>query len=468
MQSQAMHFKARASAALANAGLQRGLAKVDGFAAKRAAAIRELDDLEGLRTEAAAVRDRALADLDVWIEAFEREATRRGATVLFAETGEEVSKLVIEICRKHGLAKAIKSKSMLSEEAQLNVALAGAGVQPVETDLGEYICQLAEEPPSHIIAPVIHKTKADIAELFERKHNRPRLAEAEEMTREAREMLRAHFLSADLGISGGNFLIAETGSLALVTNEGNGRMVTTMPRVHVAITGIEKIVPTLEDLSTLMRLLPRSATGQSISNYFTLATGPRGEGDRDGPEHMYFILVDNGRTNLVGSDLQEMLRCIRCGACMNHCPVYQSVGGHAYGWVYPGPMGAVLTPAYLGVEKALDLPQASTFCGACSSVCPVKIPLPDLLRKLRERQVERGLRPWYEMFALRVWGWTAQHPRLYALATAISVRYLRTLRNSDGMIGSIPFASGWTNTRFMPAPSSGRTFRALYAARAKR
>jgi L-lactate dehydrogenase complex protein LldF len=468
MQSQAMHFKARAGAALADAGLQRGLAKVDGFAARRAVAIRELDDLEGLRTEAAALRDRVLADLDVWIEAFEREATRRGATVLFAESGEDVSTLVIELCRRHGLSKAIKSKSMLSEEAQLNAALEAAGVQPVETDLGEYICQLSGEPPSHIIAPVIHKTKADVADLFAQKHQRPRLAEAEDMTREAREMLRAHFLTADLGISGGNFLIAETGSVALVTNEGNGRMVTTMPRVHIAITGIEKVVPTLEDLSTLMRLLPRSATGQSISNYVTLATGTRGEADQDGPEHMYFILVDNGRTNLVGSDMQEMLRCIRCGACMNHCPVYQSVGGHAYGWVYPGPMGAVLTPAYLGVEQALDLPQASTFCGACSAVCPVRIPLPDLLRKLRERQVERRLRPWHEMLALRVWGWMARHPRLYALAAAAGVRYLRTLRNSDGMIGSIPFASGWTKTRFMPAPASGRTFRALYAARAKR
>src|SRR3990172_6376493 len=292
MQSQAMHFKARAGAALADAGLQRGLSKVDGFAAKRAVAIRELDDLEGVRTEAAAIRDRALADLDVWIEAFEREATRGGATVLYAETGADVSKLVIEICRRHGLAKAIKSKSMLSEEARLNAALEAAGVQPVETDLGEYICQLADEPPSHIIAPVIHKTRADIAELFARKHGRPQLSEVEAMTREAREMLRTHFLSADLGISGGNFLIAETGSLALVTNEGNGRMVTTLPRVHIAITGIEKVVPTLEDLSTLMRLLPRSATGQSISNYFSVVTGtvarPPNREPREGPEHMYF------------------------------------------------------------------------------------------------------------------------------------------------------------------------------------
>src|SRR3990170_2588339 len=462
MQSQAMHFKARAGAALADAGLQRGLAKVDGVAARRAMAIRELDDLEGLRTEAAAIRDRALADLDVWIEAFEREATRRGATVLFAETGEDVSKLVIEICRRHGLTKAIKSKSMLSEEAQLNAALEAAGVQPVETDLGEYICQLAGEPPSHIIAPVIHKTRADIAELFASKHKRPRLDEAEAMTREAREMLRAHFLSADLGISGGNFLIAETGSLALVTNEGNGRMVTTMPRVHVAITGIEKIVPTLEDLSTLMRLLPRSATGQSISNYFTLATGPRGEGDRDGPEHMVFILVDNGRTNLVGSDLQAMLRCIRCGACMNHCPVYQSIGGHAYGWVYPGPMGAVLTPAYLGVENALDLPQASTLCGRCEEVCPMRIPLPKILRYWRERQFERGLRPWLERAGLALWGWLARRPVLYALATSIGARVLRLMGGRERLIHALPLAGGWTGGRDLPAPQ-GKTFRDLYA-----
>ena len=281
-------------------------------------------------------------------------------------------------------------------------------------------------------------------------------------------MLRGHFLSADLGISGGNFLIAETGSVALVTNEGNGRMVTTMPRVHVAITGIEKVVPTLEDLSTLMRLLPRSATGQTISNYVSVLTGAKGALDLDGPEHMVVILVDNGRTSMVGSDMQEMLRCIRCGACMNHCPVYQSVGGHAYGWVYPGPMGAVLTPMLTGLENAIDLPQASTFCGACAEVCPVKIPLPDLLRKLRERQMRRGLRPWYEMLGLRAWSWLAQRPRLYAMASAFGVRYLRTIRNSDAMIGSIPFAGGWTRSRFMPAPRSGRTFRALYARRRKR
>ena len=428
----------------------------------------EYAGFEAARIAGATIRDRALACLDAWIERFEAEAARRGVSVLYAETGKEIADLVIGICARHGLKKAIKSKSMLSEEAQLNTALAAAGVQPVETDLGEYVCQLADEPPSHIIAPIIHKTKEDVGLLFEQKHARPRLFEAEAMTREAREMLRGHFLSADLGISGGNFLIAETGSVALVTNEGNGRMVTTMPRVHVAITGIEKVVPTLEDLSTLMRLLPRSATGQTISNYVSVLTGAKGALDLDGPEHMVVILVDNGRTSMVGSDMQEMLRCIRCGACMNHCPVYQSVGGHAYGWVYPGPMGAVLTPMLTGLENAIDLPQASTFCGACAEVCPVKIPLPDLLRKLRERQMRRGLRPWYEMLGLRAWSWLAQRPRLYAMASAFGVRYLRTIRNSDAMIGSIPFAGGWTRSRFMPAPRSGRTFRALYARRRKR
>jgi L-lactate dehydrogenase complex protein LldF len=465
-QVRSMHFKANAAAAIADARLQGGLSTLGGFAARRAQAVRDYEgDFEALRTAGAAIRDRALAHLDAWIERFESEATRRGATVLFAETGDDVAELVIEICRKHGLGKAIKSKSMLSEEARLNERLAQAGVQPIETDLGEYIVQLAGEVPSHIIAPAIHKSKADIAELFERKHARPRLERAEAMTREARELLRPQFLSGDLGISGGNFLIAETGSVAIVTNEGNGRMVTTLPKVHIAITGIEKVIPTLEDLATLMRLLPRSATGQAISNYVSVLTGPRGEGDLDGPEHLYFILVDNGRSGLVGSDMQEMLRCIRCGACMNHCPVYQTIGGHAYGWVYPGPMGSVLTPSYLGLEKALDLPQAATLCGACAVVCPVRIPLPDLLRKLREKQVERSLRPAGERLALRLWSWLALRPRLYALATALGARALRLLANREGMIARLPLASEWTRGRFFPAPRSRASFRSLYARR---
>ncbi len=467
MRAQSMQFKARAHGALADARLQSVLKRFgSGFADKRDAA-REaygVEAFEALRGASAAIRDRGLANLDAWLLRFEQEATRRGATVLWAKDTAEIRRHVLEICARHGLKKAIKSKSMVSEEAGLNEALEAAGVTPVETDLGEYIIQLAKEAPSHIIAPAIHKDKEQVSDLFAEHHHRPRLTDTEALTREAREMLRGHFLSADLGISGGNFLVAETGSVAIVTNEGNGRMVTTLPKVHVAITGIEKVIPTLEDLSTLNRVLPRSATGQEIENYFTIVTGPRREGDLDGPEHMYVILVDAGRTRLVGSDMQEMLRCIRCGACMNHCPVFQTVGGHAYGWVYPGPMGSVLTPIYQGIENALDLPQAATLCGACEVACPVKIPLPELLRKLRERQMQAGLRPWRERAGFRIWAFAAKRPRLYALATRIGVRALRLMGGAKGRISRLPLGSGWTLGRDMPAPE-GRTFRELYAAR---
>jgi L-lactate dehydrogenase complex protein LldF len=459
-----MYFKRRAVDALADATLQANLRKFGsgGLALLRAKVVEAYgaEAFEQLRTAGADIRDRAIATLDAHIERFEREATRHGATVLYAESGAEACDLVLDICRRHGVKKAIKSKSMLSEEAGLNDALAAAGVTPVETDLGEYIIQLAGEAPSHIIAPAVHKSKDEVAELFARTHRRPRKDDIAAMTQEAREFLRSHFVSADLGVSGGNFLIAETGSGVIVTNEGNGRMVTTLPRVHVCITGIEKVIPTLEDFATLLRLLTRSATGQTISNYVSLFTGPRRHGDPDGPEHMYFILVDGGRTGLIGGDMQPMLRCIRCGACMNHCPVYKTVGGHAYGWVYPGPMGAVLTPSYIGLENALDLPHAATLCNQCGVVCPVRIPLPELLRTLREKQVDRGLRPKREMFALHAWAWVAQRPWLYALATRWAARALRLLGRRP------PFIGGWTQARDFPAPQ-GKTFRDLYAKRAR-
>jgi L-lactate dehydrogenase complex protein LldF len=291
----------------------------------------------------------------------------------------------------------------------------------------------------------------------------PRKTEPAALTREAREQLRGHFLSADMGISGANFVVAETGSTVIVTNEGNGRMVTTLPRVHVAITGIEKVVATREDLTTLLRLLPRSATGQSITNYISVTTGPAAAGEA-GPQHFHVILLDGGRSKLIGTDMQEMLRCIRCGACMNHCPVYQSVGGHAYGWVYPGPMGSILTSTLGSLENALDLPQASTLCNQCGVVCPVKIPLPDLMRKLRERQFARGLRPWPERAGLWLWARAAQRPVLYAMLSHIGARTLNWMGGSQRLIHRLPFGAGWTGGRDMPAPQ-GTTFRALYARR---
>jgi L-lactate dehydrogenase complex protein LldF len=468
MQTQSMHFKSRAGQKLADARLQKNLKKLsEKFVTARASAITELEDFEGTRTAAVERRNRALARLDLWLETFERNATARGAVVLYAQTPEEATRLIVDIARKHGVRKVTKSKSMVSEEVQLNAAFSAAGVQPVETDLGEYILQINDnEAPSHIIAPVIHKDKEEISALFAKTHGTERKEEITQLTREAREVLRGHFLSADMGVTGANFLIAETGTVALVTNEGNEGMCTILPpKVHVVLTGIEKVLPTLEDVATIMRLLPRSATGQPISNYFSLLTGPRRPGETDGPEHMYYVLVDAGRTGLLGSDFQEMLRCIRCGACMNHCPVYQKIGGHAYGWVYPGPMGSVLTPSYVGIENALDLPHAATLCGQCSVVCPVKIPLPDLLRKLRETQWERGLRPWYEHVAIGAWAFVATRPALYAFGSRIAVRLLNFLGGRDRLIRQLPIgAAGWTKTRDFPAPS-GRTFRDMYRER---
>ncbi len=464
MENLSPQFKARSAAAAADRALQAKLSASKAlFVEGRKRAVAEID-FEATREAGKTIRGGCAADLDLWLERFEDEATRRGGRVLWARDGAEICRLVAGIARRHGVGKAIKSKSMLSEEAGLNAALAAAGVQPVETDLGEYILQInGDERPSHIIAPAIHKTKEEVAELFARRHGRPRKTEIGEMTREAREVLRGHFLTADMGISGGNFLVAETGSVALVTNEGNGRMVTTLPRVHVVITGIEKVIPTLEDLATLMRLLPRSATGQSISNYFSLLTGTRRPDDGDGPQHLYFILVDNGRAGVLGGDFEDMLRCIRCGACMNHCPVYQTVGGHAFGWVYPGPMGSVLTPLLLGLEQAPDLPHACTQCGQCAAVCPVKIPLPGLLRQLREEQTARGLRPRQERAALGLWAWLALRPRLYGLAAAIAARVLGRLGGGEGRIHRLAFAAAWTGGRDLPAPP-GRTFRERYRA----
>jgi len=462
MQNTSLQFKKQVTIKLADIKLQDALSRLQSrFVEGRSAVISEIHDLQETRTAAAAIRDRALYDLEHWLLHFEQQATARGAIVHWAETGEDANRIVAEIAAQHGVRTAAKSKSMVSEECGLNDALEHAGVKVMETDLGEYILQLAHEAPSHIVAPVVHKNKEEISDLFADKHRLPRKTGIAELCREAREVLRPAFLNADMGISGGNFLVAETGSVLIVTNEGNGRLVTTLPRVHVAITGIEKVVPTLEDVTTLLRLLPRSATGQSITNYVSVLTGVKNKDDHDGPEHFHIILLDNGRSSLIGGEMQEMLRCIRCGACMNHCPVYQNIGGHAYGWVYPGPMGSILTPLLGGIEKSPDLPNASTFCGACAAVCPVKIPLPDLLRKLREKQMEHGIKSRSETFMLKAWAWLALHPGIYALATRIGVRIMSMVGGKDRLLHRLPGASGWTDGRDLPAPA-GKTFRELY------
>ena len=462
MQVNSRQFRQRAAINLADARLQRALLRLqEKFVRGRTAAIAEIDNFEALRDAGTAIRDRTLTDLDLYLERFEERVIAAGGSVHWAQDAAQAQDILIDIARQYGVQRVVKSKSMVTEECNINEALAGAGIKVVETDLGEYILQLAHEPPSHIVAPVVHKSKEEIAELFHTHHNAPRKSDIAELCREAREVLRPGFLSADMGISGANFLVAETGSVVILTNEGNGRLVTTLPPVHVAITGIEKVVPTLADLVVLLRLLPRSATGQPITNYVSLLTGVRASDEHDGPQHFHVILVDNGRSRLLAGDNRSMLRCIRCGACMNHCPVYQSVGGHAYGSVYPGPMGAVLTPAFAGLAASSDLPNASTFCGACAAVCPVKIPLPDLMRNLRERELVERLRPLRERLMLRLWIWTASHPRVYHAVTRLVVRALHRLAGREGLLHHLPGAAGWTKLRDLPAPA-GDTFHALY------
>ena len=465
-------FKANAHRALADAQLQKALGNLRaGFMHKRRAAVALLPEFEALRDSARDIKDHTLAHLDLYLEAYEARVTEAGGTVHFAATSAEASATIVELCKARGARTVVKGKSMVSEEIGLNAVLEAAGVEVIETDLGEYIIQLRGEGPSHIIAPAIHLSKEQIAGDFRRVHaDRPSerdLSDAGKLLAEARSELRDHFLAADVGITGANFLVAETGTSIIVTNEGNGDLAQCLPKTHIVIASLEKIVPTLEDAAQILRVLARSATGQELSVYTTFSTGPRRGDDLDGPQDYHVVLVDNGRSGMLGTPYQDMLRCIRCGACMNHCPVYDAVGGHAYGAVYPGPMGAVLTPALVGVEKSGHLPNASTFCGRCESVCPVRIPLPKLMRHWREREFERRLLPTTARGGLALWAFFATRPMLYRAATSAMVAVLAFFGATKGRFRSLPLASAWTDYRDMPAPQGG-TFQARWRARGRR
>nr|WP_282571878.1 LutB/LldF family L-lactate oxidation iron-sulfur protein [Roseomonas acroporae] len=454
---------------MADAGLQKALGTTTPqMHAKRAAARAALPEFERLRDVARDIKNHTLANLDFYLETFAANVEKAGGRVHWCSTADEAREAVLRICREAGARTVTKGKSMISEELGINEHLERHGITPVETDLGEYILQLRDEPPSHIIGPAFHLNREDWEESFRRSHtdlpaDRP-LGERRQLMDEARTRLRARFLAADVGITGANFLIAETGSTVIVTNEGNGDLTQTLPRVHVALASIEKAVPTLEDACTLLRLLARSATGQDMSVYTTFSTGVRREGDLDGPEEYHVVLIDGGRSNMIGSEFQDMLRCIRCAACMNHCPVYGAVGGHSYGWVYPGPMGSVLTPTLVGVDKAGHLPNASTFCGRCESVCPVRIPLPGLMRHWREREFERHLTPATVRRGLGLWAWFARRPAMYRAATRLAAGTLRLLGRGRGAFRALPLAGGWTGGRDLPVPEGG-TFMAEYRKR---
>ncbi|MGH9161770.1 MAG: LutB/LldF family L-lactate oxidation iron-sulfur protein [Vicinamibacteraceae bacterium] len=460
-------FHRRVEEALGNQQLRGAIAratvrKVEG----RVAALAALPDAERLRDEARGIRARALGRLDEHLTRFVEQVERHGGTAVWAADAGQAVRYLVELARARGVKSIVKSKSMVTEELELNAAIEAAGLRVVETDLGEYVIQLDHDHPSHIVAPIIHKTREDIARTFKRELGATDadVADIPSMTAFARRTLRQDFLTADMGVSGVNFGVAETGTLCICTNEGNGRLTTTVPRIHVAFMGIERIVPEMRDLGIMLQLLARSSTGQKLTAYTNLLTGPRRKGlateasaEEDGPDELHVVLVDNGRTRVLGSELAEILYCIRCGACLNACPVYRQIGGHAYGSVYPGPVGAVFTPAIHGLAGWSDLPQASSLCGACREVCPVRIDIPRMLLALRARSAAQGDGPWWARAGLRAFRFAAVRPTLFRLAGRWTARAM-SLAARDGRISKLPGPlAGWTRFRELPAMAP-RTF----------
>jgi L-lactate dehydrogenase complex protein LldF len=431
----------------------------------RTAAAGQVPEWEHLRAIAAEAKDHALADLDGCLTRLEAQVTAHGGHVHWADDAQDARRIIVDLAQARGVRRVVKSKSMVTEEIHLNPALEAKGIRVVETDLGEFVVQLSGDTPSHIVAPIAHKTAASVAELFAAKLGVPRYEKPEEMTRAARSTLREEFLAADMGISGVNFAIAETGTIVVVENEGNARLSTTRPRVHVAVMGIEKVLARLADLGVLLRLLARSATGQRASVYVSLITGPRRPGETDGPEEFHLVLVDNGRARLLAdAPLRDALRCIRCGACQNVCPVFERTGGHAYGSVYGGPIGSVLTPAFEGIERARDLPFASSLCGACAEVCPVKIDLPRMLLELRRRAAGAGAVGAADRLFARAWTFAMRTPGRLSLLSALA-RMAQRLVVRRGRIDRLPYPlDGWTRYRTAP-PIASQSFRAWWASR---
>jgi len=457
MELRSAHFQPSVRAALFDPDLQEAMADNRRFAAHVREQVAASGSFQALRERARAVKDHTLAHLDHYLERYEAAAQARGIQVHWAATPEEAQQQVLAICRQAGARRVIKGKTMIGEEMGINAALAHANIERVETDLGEYILQLADELPSHINGPAIHKTLRQVQALFHQHHQglgRERyLEDPAELLAEARRLLRGQFLAADVGITGANFLIAEDGTHVLVTNEGNGDLTSLLPPVRIVLASIEKVLPTLEDAGTHLQLLALSATGQPLTSY----TSVYGGADSDGPEQCHVVLLDNGRSEMLAGAFRPMLRCIRCAACMDNCPVYNWVGGHAYGWIYPGPMGSVWTPNLAGLEDTRDLPNACTLNGRCKEVCPLQIPLPDMLRALREQQWQRQLTPAGTRLGLRLWAALARRPALYHRLTALLACVLKLAARGRGRLRRLPLAGAWTAERDLPAPQ-GATF----------
>src|SRR5690242_13725239 len=441
-------FRENAKAALTDTQLRGALKHATTlFGERRKEAAASLPNWEALRTEARAIKDEALSHLDRYLDEFARNAESRGAKIHRAHDAAAANAIICKLASDHRARVIVKSKSMTTEETHLNRALEAAGMQVVETDLGEYIIQLADEPPSHIIAPAIHKTRGQIAELFTAELGMPPTDDIEQLTATARTTLRNRFAAADLGISGVNFAIAETGTIVIIENEGNIRLTTSLPRVHVAVMGIEKVIPRFADLDVFLKLLPRSGTGQQLTTYQSFITGTKRRATDEGPDELHIVLLDNGRSRMLAHPVtRQSLACIRCGACLNACPVYQQVGGHAYGSVYPGPIGAVITPQLMGIEKTSQLPYASSLCGACRDVCPVKIDIPQLLLHLHaEISPRKGTRA--ERLAFKLWARVMTSPSLYKLSSIAGRILQRVVPIPHNMrrIESKSFNDLWTN-----------------------
>jgi L-lactate dehydrogenase complex protein LldF len=438
------HFREVAREKLRDAHVQGAIdSSVTRLRSHRLEALDELRDFEARRERAHEIRMKAVRNIDLYLGAFTRALEGRGGHVKICATAEEACAYVVEVCRRHDARLVAKSKSMAAEEIGLNEALEAAGVRPVETDLGEYILQLEGDHPAHIVAPALEKTKEDVARLFSQVEGHDVPAELDQLTSAARRQLRQVFMEADVGVTGANFCVAETGTLVTVTNEGNARLVSALPRVHIAITGIERLVPTLAELAPLLELLGRSGTGQRLTSYTQLVTGPRREGEEDGPDELHVVFLENGRRNLMGTKYEEMLACIRCGACLNVCPVYRKTAGAAYGPVYSGPMGAVLVPLLVGLRDAAALPHASSLCGACTEVCPVKIPLHELLLELRRDLVEQHIGSRFERLAMRLWSLAWSSVLGYRISTFVA-------RLGQRFAGSLGPGKVWSEGRDLP------------------
>ncbi len=447
-------FYALSAKAAGDAKLKGAIGSVAKQDAGRRLRLLELPDSDRLRTLAGQIKQHTLDHLDYYLEQTKANVERNGGRVHFAADAAEAKRIIRDIASHAGCTRCIKSKSMVSEEIELAPVLEAAGVEVVETDLGEFIIQISHDRPSHIVAPIIHRDKASIASLFSTYFHTPYNDDPEALTRQARVHLRDRFRRADFGMTGGNFVVAESGQVCVVENEGNARQSTVTPRVLVSLVGIEKLVPRLVDLSVMLKLLARSSTGQHLTVYTSLFGGPRESGGKDGPEEFHLVLLDNGRSDILAGEYRETLRCIRCGACLNACPVFRSIGGHAYGSVYSGPIGSLITPLLQGLAQFKDLPNASSLCGACYEACPVKIDIPRHLINLRRDIVGRKISSPIERAIYRLWAWSQKSRFLYGLIGTMQKLDLRRRAKKTGWVEKMPsVAAGWTQIRSMPAPA---------------